>query len=389
MKSLWNKIVAPLMVVGLGLFGKAQAQDPVNVYNPFFPPNEVKTETEAYGRPDIDKDGDEDWDDYNLIVAGHRSDQSDIDGKPDGPIEDDLSLFEKLLNGEISHFPGDWKHLITRQERESWFTNVYKIDKVDDYAWTNTGDPETRWDSGNFLTQFRINTWGYDIFAEGANPIPAKYDTTKNGRFNLPVYGVIVNAPGWNHAMNAILVGDNPKNFNDWLFYEPQTDEIVELGSVNIPYNSKVSIIYFNRFKEPPSENIDKPFYRTLLYFNVDATGNPSFGEAQEGLIGERPTVGIKDELGRIPKFFSLKQNHPNPFNPNTTIPYTLDRQANISLDLFDIKGHLIENINIGYMNIGSHQIQYNSKKLPSGIYFYQLSVDGTLSKPMKMTVLK
>jgi hypothetical protein len=49
-------------------------------------------------------------------------------------------------------------------------------------------------------------------------------------------------APGWGHTINAILTGDNPLNFDDWLFLEPQYDWTVKPGDWSMPDGSTVII---------------------------------------------------------------------------------------------------------------------------------------------------
>jgi len=75
---------------------------------------------------------------------------------------------------------------------------------------------------------------------------------------------------------------------------------------------------------------------------------------------------------------FSLGDNYPNPFNPSTAFNFQLGRLANVSLNVYDINGHLMETIIDNEMrSAGSYNDNFNGSQLASGIYFYELNVDG------------
>ncbi len=76
---------------------------------------------------------------------------------------------------------------------------------------------------------------------------------------------------------------------------------------------------------------------------------------------------------GRI-EGFSLEQNFPNPFNPSTTISFTIDNADLISLRLFDILGREVAILLNEYKTAGKHSVVFDASKLSSGTYFYQLS---------------
>jgi hypothetical protein len=95
-----------------------------------------------------------------------------------------------------------------------------------------------------------------------------------------------------------------------------------------------------------------------------------------------------------LPDQFSLDQNFPNPFNPNTLISFTLNENVNkIELNLFDIKGNFIVSLVSGSMNAGNHSVEWNALDendvmVPAGIYFYSLQSDNTIIT-RKMVLIK
>ena len=94
----------------------------------------------------------------------------------------------------------------------------------------------------------------------------------------------------------------------------------------------------------------------------------------------------------------ALLQNFPNPFNPETWIPYTLTDDANVNIYIYDIQGKLIRRLDVGQQSAGS----YLSKEIAAywdgkdqlgesvsnGIYFYTLKADA-FSETRRMVILK
>jgi hypothetical protein len=74
-----------------------------------------------------------------------------------------------------------------------------------------------------------------------------------------------------------------------------------------------------------------------------------------------------------LPIQYCLQQNFPNPFNPSTTISYSIPRKSFVSLKIFDVVGREIESIVNEDKNPGEYNIRYNASRLSSGIYFLRL----------------
>ena len=92
---------------------------------------------------------------------------------------------------------------------------------------------------------------------------------------------------------------------------------------------------------------------------------------------------------------FALNQNHPNPFNPTTSIGFFLPTATNISLKVFNIKGELVKTVCKGRFDSGSHSVVWNGKdnnmkQVASGIYFYRLQTsDNKVNLTQKMILIK
>jgi hypothetical protein len=68
-------------------------------------------------------------------------------------------------------------------------------------------------------------------------------------------------------------------------------------------------------------------------------------------------------------------QNYPNPFNPSTTISFSLPSKEFVSLKVFDTMGRELVTIVSEQMPAGNYTKNWNPSGMPSGVYFYRLSV--------------
>ncbi len=85
---------------------------------------------------------------------------------------------------------------------------------------------------------------------------------------------------------------------------------------------------------------------------------------------------------------FELSQNFPNPFNPITTINYTISDDNLVSLKVFDILGKEVSSLVNEYQKKGKYSVKFDAINLPSGIYFYQLN-SGNFSSVKKLMLVK
>ena len=85
---------------------------------------------------------------------------------------------------------------------------------------------------------------------------------------------------------------------------------------------------------------------------------------------------------------YSLSNNYPNPFNPSTTIKYSIPQGINVTLRVYDILGNEIATLIDEYKPAGNFEIEFDASSLSSGIYFYQLRAENYTSTK-KMLLIK
>jgi hypothetical protein len=84
-------------------------------------------------------------------------------------------------------------------------------------------------------------------------------------------------------------------------------------------------------------------------------------------------TVGVERSIEQSQTGFILWENYPNPFNPSTTIGYSLPKAAIVSLRVFSTLGEEVALLVSEHKEAGYHQVTWNSSNVPSGVYFYRL----------------
>lgn len=86
---------------------------------------------------------------------------------------------------------------------------------------------------------------------------------------------------------------------------------------------------------------------------------------------------------------YILKQNFPNPFNPNTRIDYYLPNSTFITIKIYNILGKEVRVLIKNFQNAGNHSIEINSNDLSSGIYFYQMKINDQIIDTKKMILMR
>lgn len=84
------------------------------------------------------------------------------------------------------------------------------------------------------------------------------------------------------------------------------------------------------------------------------------------------------NETGSNPEKISLLQNYPNPFNPETKIKFSISKASHVSLVVYDLNGSEVVRLVDQERQPGEYEATFNSAKLSSGVYFYELKTGST-----------
>lgn len=119
-----------------------------------------------------------------------------------------------------------------------------------------------------------------------------------------------------------------------------------------------------------------------------DGLGRSIFPDFQAGSIWTDQTTNVDDEVALVPSEFALEQNFPNPFNPSTTITFTVPSSGRVSLEVYNILGRKVETLLDEQVESGLHSVVWSAENAPSAMYFYKLSYSGG-SILRKMAIVK
>lgn len=164
----------------------------------------------------------------------------------------------------------------------------------------------------------------------------------------------------------------------------PDDSAIIYIGTNNGVYRSITGGQTFNH------SEISFPNSNLILGLSKDAnSGDTIIVCTQRGIykVWDLQT-GITKINSAVPEKYSLMQNFPNPFNPETKIRYDIRTYGNVLLNVYDNNGREIETLVNEEQSPGTYEITFNGSSLPSGVYFYKVET-GNYFASKKMIVLK
>jgi len=131
-------------------------------------------------------------------------------------------------------------------------------------------------------------------------------------------------------------------------------------------------------------------------YWHVDFEGKMNgwaYRQKQTGIHtttgGDTTFTSVRQISDILPGDFILHQNYPNPFNGSTKIRFEINKRGTVSIEIFDITGRKLVDLVNKQFTSGEYEVDYTTNENSSGVYFYSLSVDGTILDTKKMIVLK
>lgn len=140
----------------------------------------------------------------------------------------------------------------------------------------------------------------------------------------------------------------------------------------------------------------------TIAYLRFKATDNFTNGTSTYfdlvngevvNLNGQIVNAGLSVASAEVslPKEFALEQNYPNPFNPSTTIKYALPVAGKVKITVINAIGQEVATLVNSQMEAGNYDVKWNASNIASGIYFYNITVEGTKNfvSTKKMVLVK
>ena len=221
--------------------------------------------------------------------------------------------------------------------------------------------------------------------------VGAPFADTKIGNDSGAVYAFLKVGPDWELQATIIPERGLGKENNDLMGYAVALDGVFgrdfNYAAMGAPWDATPEhldegSVYL--FDTEDAKGLDIPLSKNIKDFNIPTSVEPT------------------DELALIMlgdiKRTALLQNFPNPFNPETWIPYTLADDAAVQVSIYDVHGALVRQLDIGQQRAGRYLSRQTAAywdgrdqsgaSVASGVYFYTLEANA-FSETRRMVILK
>jgi hypothetical protein len=233
-----------------------------------------------------------------------------------------------------------------------------------------------------------------DIFSEDAmrdgvyldyltpNANGASYSTYAGNNIGIQTANTIFTTAGWAGLLDGddtVLdyVLDSISNFPSATrhldYYNVYLDDVLK-GQVTQTQYQYTEVETGNTYTAGVSAHYSSGFESEIVTVDFTFTG-----------VGTNPNV--------IPEVTVLNGNYPNPFNPTTDIVYGVAEDANVTIEIYNVRGQKVKTLVDEYQDAGSYRVNWNgtndnNQQLSSGIYFYKMD-SGRYTSTKKMILMK
>ncbi len=271
------------------------------------------------------------------------------------------------------------------------YVNWFSIMAYDYYgSWSNTSGPN----APLYQSPFDPNQVGAG-YTSITNMIRRGIAIPKNKLlFGMPFYGKEFNASGLYKKKTGNVVDLNYSQINDslysgnWKYYWDNVSDV--------PYLINKDATRFITYDDTNSIKIKTELVKSLGLGGVMiwALGLDYVPRYHDILLQTIGSTLFNNNLSSVSNMvqkdysFYLSNNYPNPFNPSTKIEFSIPNNGFVSLKVYNILGQVISTLVNSKVSMGYHQVEFNSDRLSSGIYFYVLTFNG-FNQIKKMMLLK
>jgi hypothetical protein len=301
-------------------------------------------------------------------------------GDPGNNAQNRTNMLGSILRIDIDNPDEDRQYSIPSDNpfvdnTEGWHEEIYAYGLRN--TWRFSFDPETGWLYGGDVGQSareEINiiesgrNYGWNIM-EGSSCYPPGTVCDTTG-LTLPIYEYQWGVQGRSVTGGYVYIGIY--FFGDYMF-----------GNVWGLYYDGTEVSNVDFFGQLTAG-------QTVLIssFGLDQHGELYILGYNTGTIFSVRFTGSVEETGAVPEKFFLRENYPNPFNPNTTIEFGIPEERYVSLTIYNILGETVAVPVHQYLPSGSYRYTWNAASLPSGTYFYRIDA-GEFTQSRRMLLVK
>jgi hypothetical protein len=253
---------------------------------------------------------------------------------------------------------------------ENYVNNVWVISYRHTYTYDN---------SGNLLSYIGDN-WSNNILVN-SNRATYTYDNLGN---RVTYLGEAWTNNAWVNSYMATYTRDNSGNLLTYILEAWTNNAWVNYDRFTYTFDDNGNCIHGEIYGWQNSSWVPYFGSSSLMYnHNKDSW----YGQFSVVDLEYATFTGIALESTGV-QSFNLLQNFPNPFNPSTTINYSLSKEGNVKLTVFNAIGSKVATIVNEYKPAGNYSVHFNGSNLASGIYLYKLE-SGNYSAVKKFILMK
>jgi len=269
----------------------------------------------------------------------------------------------------------------------------------DQYKWLKKTLEESR-SKFKFIFVHHLVGGRHELDGRGGSEYAEFYEW--GGKNEDGTWGFDEKRPGWDKPIHNLLVENNVSvvfHGHDHFFAKQEKDGVIyQLGpqpSHRNYKNVKVAEEYGYVSGEilpnsgymniTVSENeVVVDYIRTYLDENID-------DDHQNGKVSYSYSINSSTKIEneeKYPNEIKVGQNFPNPFNPSTIIPFQINKNDIVTLDVYNILGQKVKNLVNSELSVGEYEVVFDGTEIASGLYYYILKTND-LSMTKKCLLMK
>ncbi|MCU7501146.1 MAG: T9SS type A sorting domain-containing protein [Ignavibacteria bacterium] len=285
-------------------------------------------------------------------------------------------------SASFSGWTNNSRETYTYDSKGNMLTNLSEV--WANNAWTNSFNETYTYDGLSSMLTFLRETWNGSAWEK----LTLDTYTYNNGSLTASLEEQWLNGAWTNKSRltytydnNGYLIGELKEQWGDGVW----TASIKHVFTNDIDGNA----VKGESFKRDTSGKW-VPYATSMEFRYTGYSGKKEIlpvGGSVVSVEYETPLVGVESAPVAV-NDYSLSQNYPNPFNPSTTINYSLKKEGNVKLTVFDVLGKIAAVIVDEYKPAGSYSVKFDAGSLPSGIYIYRLEA-GDFTAAQKFLLMK
>ncbi len=219
---------------------------------------------------------------------------------------------------------------------------------------------------------------------------------------SLALQGTVLSVFTVNYPPEAYVdfsVNARHSTFNGWYKYSPVGGDTLYIHAI---FFKGATGVAFAQFKAAASISSYTQFSVPMTYVSslvpdtayVEILMIPSGTSYHAGTtfkiddLSFGAATAVDGSSSSAPHTFALSQNFPNPFNPSTTISFSIPALSYVSLKMYDCLGKEVGTLVSEMMAAGNYSRVWNASHVPSGVYYYRLQ-SGSMMETKKLILIK